>query len=267
MSRIIYGTGPVSELLRRRSRDIAALYVTPTRKARPGDPVAALVADARGRGVVVEERSREELDALAGDRRHQGAVAIAGEYQYAAIEDLIGDLMPAPDAPPELLVALDGVQDPHNLGAIVRSAYLLGAGGLVIPQDRAAGVTAAVTKASAGATEHLRIAQVKNLARALGELKRAGFWLVAVASAADARPIHDTIHDLGTSVSLCLVLGAEGTGIRRLVADSCDFRAEIPMAAAGVGSFNVSVAAAIALYEVARQRRLRSSRDSDPAAP
>jgi 23S rRNA (guanosine2251-2'-O)-methyltransferase len=248
--RVIYGVGPVRELLVRKARDIVVLYVRETRGKR--DAVDDIARDARGRGVAVEERARGELDVLAGDSHHQGVVAVAGEYPYVAIEDIVSTACGG--AEPALLVALDSVQDPHNLGAIVRSAYVLGAQGVIVPRDRAAGVTAAVTKASAGATEHMAIAQVTNLVRALEELKEAGVWLAAVTAGAGAQPI----HELDASVPLCLVLGAEGTGIRALVSRTCDFHVDIPMAGAGVGSLNVSVAAGIALYEISRQRRLRS---------
>lgn len=248
----MYGIGPVEELVARRAREIMALYVNPARK-HAGDPVAALAAEARRQGVRVETRTREELDGMLADDRarsgrmpaHQGVIAVVGgAFEYAVLEDLL------PAEGPALIVALDSVQDPHNLGAIVRSAHLLGAHGLVIPKDRAAQVTAVVTKVSAGATEHLRIAQVTNLARALDDLKEAGLWLAGLAAGPEARPV----HELDGTMPLGLVLGAEGTGIRPLVAKQCDFLVEIPMIGQGVGSFNVSVAAGIALYEVARQR-------------
>lgn len=251
MSRLIYGLGPVRELVARAPRDIVILYVRETRGKR--DAVDDLVRDARGRGITVEQRMRTELDALAGDRHHQGVVAVAGEYPYVAIEDIVAALEGR--AEPALLVALDSVQDPHNFGAIVRSAYMLGAHGVIVPRDRAAGVTPVVTKASAGATEHMAIAQVTNLVRALEILKQAGVWLAAVAAGPGAR----AIDELDAGIPLCLVLGAEGRGIRNLVARTCDFHVEIPMAGVGVGSLNVSVAAGIALYEIVRQRRAHSA--------
>jgi 23S rRNA (guanosine2251-2'-O)-methyltransferase len=160
-----------------------------------------------------------------------------------------------PDAGPALLVALDGVEDPRNLGAILRSAYLLGADGVIIPEHRAAQVTALVAKASAGASELVPIAQVGNLVRALDELRELGLWRVAVAATPEAQPI----ESIDATLPLCLVMGAEGSGVRPLVAKNCDFHAVIPMAEdrAGIGSFNVSVAASLALYEVRRQRRSR----------
>jgi 23S rRNA (guanosine2251-2'-O)-methyltransferase len=241
MSRVVYGAGPVGELVGSRAREIAVLYAS-GRRAKD-----EVVKRARGRGVDVEVVADGELDQLAGTgARHQGLVAVVGDFEYADLDALVGD----GGTRPPLVVALDGVQDPRNLGAIVRSAYLLGADGVVIPRDRAAGVTAVATKASAGATELLPVAQVTNLARALGELKEAGLWLTAVAAGDEARPIGE-IDLTGPS---CLVLGGEGSGIRKRVAGMCDHAAVIPMAGAGVGSFNVAVAASIALYEVSRQR-------------
>jgi 23S rRNA (guanosine2251-2'-O)-methyltransferase len=256
--RLVYGIGPVEELVSRRAREIIVLYVNPARQAREraGDAVATIAAEARRRGVTVETRTRDELDAMLASERsdagrppaHQGVVAVVGAFSYAALEDLIANA-PAP----ALIVALDSVQDPHNLGAIVRSAYVLGAHGVIIPEHRAAAITPVVTKASAGATELLPIAQVKNVVRALEELKEAGVWTCAVAAVPGARPI----AELDLTGPMALVLGAEGEGVRPLVAKTCDLHALIPMAAAGVGSLNVSVAAGVALYEVARQRSLK----------
>ncbi len=243
MSRIVYGIGPVRELLRARPRSISILYVGDAREAEE------VGRDARGRGVPVEARERGALDQLAGaGARHQGVVAIAGEYAYADVDDLIERARTAGQEP--LLVALDGVQDPHNLGAIARSAHLLGAHGLLVPRDRAAEVTPAVVKVSAGATEHIGIVQVTNLARALDDLKQAGLWLAAVAAGEGAVPI----WEWDATGPVCIVLGAEGKGIRPLVARACDHKVVIPMTGAGVGSLNVSVAAGVALYEIHRQR-------------
>lgn len=264
--RLIYGVGPVRELVHRRSRDIVIIYVNPARHARQSDPVAELAKEARGRGVAVETRSREELDALSrralkgqgGRLNHQGVVALVGEFVYADLDDLMGaaDVLQGDGAAIPLWVALDSIQDPHNLGAIVRSAYVLGASAVLIPDNRAAHVTPVVTKAAAGATELLPIVRVTNLARALTRLKEGGIWLAALAASEDAAT--QSIDELDATLPLCLVIGAEGTGIRRLVAQTCDFQVQIPMAERGVGSLNASVAAGIALYEVARQRRLKA---------
>ena len=251
MTRVVFGIGPVRELIRaRRGKGVAVLWVSRARAKRGADPLADLVAEAERLGVTVEPRDPAELDEAAGPGAvHQGVVAVAGAFGYAALEDIAAAAREA--GPRGLVVALDGVTDPHNLGAIARSAYLFGAAGLVVPRDRAAEVTAVAVKASAGATEHLPIAQVTNLARALGELKEAGLWTAALAAGPGATPIWQL--DAG-GTPLCLVLGAEGSGIRPLVERQCDFRVAIPMRGTAVGSLNVSVAAGVALYEIARQR-------------
>ncbi|HTE55444.1 MAG TPA: 23S rRNA (guanosine(2251)-2'-O)-methyltransferase RlmB [Kofleriaceae bacterium] len=260
--RIVFGVGPVRELLRSSRTDVSGVWLSRSRaeqgdrRADGRDPLAELVDLAERRGIETSRHDPAELDAIAGPgAHHQGVVAIAGTYRYAEIEDLI-DLSAAAGSN-GLLVALDGVTDPHNLGAIARSAHVLGAQGLIMPRDRAAAVSPAVTKASAGATEHLAMAQVTNLARALGQLKEAGLWTAAL----DAGPRSRPLAELDASVPLCLVVGAEGRGIRPLVARSCDFQLEIPMRGSAVGSLNVSVAAGIALYEVARQRGARTPED------
>jgi len=292
--RIVFGIGPVRELLRATRPEVSALWLSRGRSERgdrraardpgprdpgprdpvprdpgPRDPIVELTDLARRRGIAIELRDTAELDALAGaGANHQGVVAVAGAYRYAELEEL-AELAGKAGAR-GLLVALDGVTDPHNLGACLRSAdalgahavivpkdravglnaTVLGAQGLIIPRDRAAAVTPVVTKASAGAIEHLPTAQVTNLSRALEQLKQAGLWTAALAAGPGARPL----WQLDAASPLCLVLGAEGSGIRPLVARSCDFQLEIPMSAGGVGSLNVSVAAGIALYEIARQR-------------
>ncbi len=247
-ARRVHGVGPVRELVRARPRSIRVLFVAAERAdARGKDPVAELVAAAAAAGVAIERRTLRGLDALCEPgSRHQGVVAVTGELAYASLDDLVA----AAGGAPPLVVVLDGVQDPHNLGAIVRSAHVLGAHGVVIPEHRAAAVTPAVTKASAGATELVAIARVPNVVRALEELKAAGLWSCAVAAAPGARPI----AQLDLRGPLAVVLGAEGSGVRPLVARTCDLHAVIPMAGDGVGSLNVSVAAGIALYEIARQR-------------
>jgi 23S rRNA (guanosine2251-2'-O)-methyltransferase len=247
--RLVFGAGPVRELILRRPAAVRAVWVDPHRAGRAAsDPVAAIVLAARAAGIRVEDRDRAALDRAAGEGgRHQGVIAWLGAYAYAELEELLGG---GAGGEPALVVALDGVEDPRNFGAILRSAYLLGAGGVIIPEHRAAQVTPVVAKASAGASELLPIAQVGNLVRALEQLRELGLWRVAVHDAPGAQPI-ETIDG---ALPLCLVLGAEGTGVRPLVARSCDFHAVIPMARAAVGSFNVSVAASLALYEVRRQR-------------
>jgi 23S rRNA (guanosine2251-2'-O)-methyltransferase len=247
--RHVYGVGPVRELLRARPGAIKAIHVEARRAERADDPVAELGRLARAAGVMFATKPREVLDRMVGpDARHQGVVAEVGAMEYVGPDDLVAAA--AARGEPALVVALDGVEDPRNLGAVLRSAYLLGAHGVIIPADRSAAVTPVVTKASAGASELIAIAQVGNLARALDDLKQLGMWNVAI----HATPAAVPIASLDLSGPTCLVLGAEGRGVRALVARQCDFHGLIPMTQSGVGSFNVSVAAAIALYEVRRQR-------------
>lgn len=243
--RVVYGLGPVNELIESRAGEIDCLFVSEKRLSKSGDSVAKLAAEAKNRSLRWTAVGHAELDRLAKGGNHQGAVAITGEFAYAEFHEMVEAA-----SAPGLFVALDGVTDPHNLGAIVRSALLLGADGLIIPKDRAAKVNALVTKTSAGASEHLPIAQVTNLVRALEDLKEEGYWSAGLASG----PKAVALQDLDASMPLVLVMGSEGRGIRPLVAKSCDFHVEIPMAATAVGSFNVSVATAISLYEIARQR-------------
>jgi len=247
--RLVYGVGPVRELVTARPQAITVLYLARERaEARGKDPVATLADVARAAGVNVELKPLRELDRLAPvGARHQGAVAVTGAFTYAELDSLIGR---APAGTSPLVVVLDGVQDPHNLGAIIRSAYLFGACGIVIPEHRATEVTSTATKSSAGATELIAIARVQNLVRALEQLKEQGLWACAVASADNAKPI----ATLDLTGPLALVVGAEGEGVRTLVSRTCDLHAEIPMLGAGVGSLNASVAAGVALYEVSRQR-------------
>ncbi len=179
-------------------------------------------------------------------------VAISGEYPYASVEQILAISHKAKR--PALVLVLDGVTDPQNLGAIVRSAHVLGADGVIVPRDRAVGITATAVKASAGATEHTPIAQVTNLARTLEELKEAGLW-IAAAVAAGGDPPWKTDFKGPTA----LVLGAEGKGIRPLVLRGCDLLVQVPMLG-HVASLNVGAAAAALLYEVIRQRSIAASK-------
>lgn len=187
------------------------------------------------------EVSGEELERLCGSPDHQGAVAEVDPYRYAKAESLL-------EAQGGLLVALDQVQDPRNLGAICRSAEFAGAAGVVLPERRSAEVTATVCKASAGAVEHLRLARVRNLADWLAEAKTAGFWIWGADAGASSAP-----WEADLSGPTVLVLGAEGKGIRPRVAAACDGLVALP-AAGRVGSLNVSAAAAALLFEAIRQR-------------
>jgi 23S rRNA (guanosine2251-2'-O)-methyltransferase len=244
MSRIVYGANPVRELVTARPKDVTVVYLLTGDTGPAIKQVKQLASD---RGVTVEERERGELDALTGAGAvHQGVVAITGEFAYAELEDVLDELEERQVAP--LLVVLDSVQDPRNLGAIIRSAHVLGAHAVVIARDRAAGITPVAVKSSAGATEHLPIAQVTNIAQTLGLLKERGVWTVGAVARQAPPP-----WKVDLKGPIALVLGAEGKGLRPLVDKTCDLHVEIPMTGK-VASLNVSVAAGVLLYEASRQR-------------
>jgi 23S rRNA (guanosine2251-2'-O)-methyltransferase len=244
--RLVFGINPVRELVTVRAATIAVVYVA---AGDTGPALAQLRATLAQKRVPVEERERADLDALVGDAaaRHQGVVAVAGEFQYAELDVVMKKLLGR--ARPALFVVLDGVQDPHNLGAIVRSACVFGADAVIVAKDRAAPVTPVVVKASAGATEHLPIVRVTNLVRAIEALKDANVW--SVAAVADASAPAPWAMDL--SGPIALVLGAEGHGLRPLVEKTCDLKTRIPMPGQPL-SLNVSVAAGALLFEALRQR-------------
>jgi 23S rRNA (guanosine2251-2'-O)-methyltransferase len=242
--RVVYGMNPVRELLRGAAEGLSELWLAEggTRGAAFGE----LERTARERGAKVHAAPRAKLDRLAGTDRHQGIVAVVADFRYAELPALLARAADA-GAPP-LLVVLDGVEDPHNLGAIIRSAHALGGHGVVIPRDRAVGVTPVVAKTSAGAIERCPVARVVNVAQALEQLKEAGVWSVALVQDAE-RPL----SSLDLAGATALVLGSEGEGLRPLVRRTCDFEARIPMPG-DLESLSVSASAAIAMYEASRQR-------------
>ena len=243
-ARYVYGVNPVLEALRARPEQVERVYMAEGQV--PARASAEILSRARDAGLRVEKVVRERLASMADGGVHQGVVAEMREYAYAELGDLLESAQ-ASDRPP-LLVALDGIQDPHNLGAIIRSSHALGAHGVVIPKDRAAQITGAVAKASAGAVEHTQVARVTNLSRALEEMKEAGLWSVAADPDGD-----QDLWNARLDGPLVLVVGAEGPGLREGVLKHCDFRVRIPMAGQ-VASLNASVSAGLMLYEVARQR-------------
>jgi len=231
---LVYGTNAVRELL---ASDVPVARLSLER----GPRVEALGRLAAARGVSVEVVERAVLDRLAGSPHHQGAVAVAAAFRYAALEDVLA-------AECTSALVLDEVQDPRNLGAILRTARAFGVGGVVLARDRSAGVTPVVVSASAGLVFGLRIAQVPNLVRAMEALKTAGFWLVGLAPR-DGTPI----DRFEAPSRPALVAGGEGEGLRALVARTCDFTVTIPMVA-GVESLNVSVAVGVALHAIVGRR-------------
>ncbi|MGZ3427699.1 MAG: 23S rRNA (guanosine(2251)-2'-O)-methyltransferase RlmB [Polyangia bacterium] len=242
MARVVYGVHPVREALR--SGKVQALFVA---EGETGPALKEIFDAARTANVQPIPHLRSQLDALAHGGVHQGALAVVGEYNYAQLDELIQ--IGQREGKPALLLVLDSVQDPQNFGALVRTAHVAGVHGVVIPKDRAVGVTPSVVKTAAGATEHVRIATVVNIARALEELKAANVWIAgAVAAGGSQAP-----WEIDFTVPIALVLGAEGKGIRPLVLRGCDLLVKIPMFGK-VASLNVGAAGAMLLYEVVRQR-------------
>lgn len=245
--RRVYGRHPVTALLETRPESVQRLLVADAGRAGP------LVSLARRSGIRVESAPPAKLSELAGASQHQGLVAEADEFPYADIEDVLGGSS-------ALVLVLDSIQDPHNFGALIRSAECLGATGVVVAQDRAAGVTGVVAKASAGAVERIPVARVVNIARALERLKELGVWVTGLAGEAgpgEAEP--EDLADVDFTGPSALVVGAEGEGLRPLVRRGCDRIGRIPMTGR-TGSLNASVAGALALYEAASQRRRNAAK-------
>ncbi len=241
--RIVFGVRPVEELCRARPREVSVVYLAEGTRSPETERVVQV---AKERGVSVEIRPRRLIAELAKDGVHQGLVAITGRFRYASLEDLLNAARLADEAP--LLVLLDGITDPHNLGAIVRSAEVLGAHGVVIPSRNSASVTPGAVKASAGATERVPIAEVGNLLKSIDTLREAGVRVLGAGAGEGER-----LAALDLTVATALVVGAEGRGMREAVARRCDALFHIPQRGV-VSSLNASVAAAVALYEAARQR-------------
>jgi 23S rRNA (guanosine2251-2'-O)-methyltransferase len=246
--RFVYGVNPVLELLRANPDRIDRLFAL---KGLSTSVAGELFSRANTAGVRVEMLDRERLSRLAPQGVHQGLVAEVRHFDYLELHQLI--TIAKKSARPPLYVVLDGLQDPHNFGAIVRSAHALGAHGVVVPTDRAVGVTGTVAKASAGAIEHTPIARVVNISRALEDLKESGAWVVAADPNGDR-----TLWQAQLDGPLVIVVGAEGGGVRPGVLSHCDFRVQIPMLGQ-VASLNASVSAAVLLAEVARQRSTRQA--------
>jgi 23S rRNA (guanosine2251-2'-O)-methyltransferase len=245
---ILYGLHPVEEALRSGNRRFDHVCVA---RERQDERLKKIIDGCRERGVRVRSESREQLTLLARNPGHQGVVAFVCERATLDIEDLLGpDGATAGTAP--LLLALDGVEDPQNLGALLRSADGAGVNGVLLTERRSAPLSAVALKASAGAAEHVRIARVVNLVRAIEQVKAAGIWCVGL----DERGSTDyTDYDFNSPC--LLVLGREGAGLHDLVRRTCDHLLRIPMAGK-VASLNVSAAGAVVLFEAYRQRRLRA---------
>jgi 23S rRNA (guanosine2251-2'-O)-methyltransferase len=246
---ILYGINTVTEALRARGRAFEWVGVA---KERHDIRLQRVIEECRKIGVPVRVLPRVELDRMAGNAGHQGLVAVTSAKQYSDLDDLVA----ARRGEHSLIVVLDGVEDPHNLGAILRTADAAGADGVVIPERRAAGVTGTVAKTSAGASEHLPVAKVTNVSRALEELKSKELWIVGL----DERGAQ-TYDSVDYKMHCAIVLGAEGKGLHDLVRKHCDLVVSVPMLGK-VASLNVSVAAGVVLFEVVRQRRQAASKQA-----
>lgn len=238
---VVIGRNAVRELLAD-GRDVDKIYIT------SGDregSINLLLGIAGERGIPIFECDRAKLDSIARGGRHQGIIAIAAEHNYATVDEILAYAESRGEPP--FVVICDGIEDPHNLGAIIRSAECAGAHGVIIPKRRAVGLTSTVAKSSAGALLHQRIAKVTNLATTVDELKERGLWIYGADMDGEA------YYKTDMKGAVALVLGSEGFGISRLVKEKCDFIVSIPLYGR-VNSLNVSCAAAVILTEIARQR-------------
>lgn len=207
-------------------------------------PVKSILREAKKTDTIINFVDKERLDRLANSGHHQGVVAQAAAYEYAEVEDILNAAKEKGEAP--FIFILDEIEDPHNLGAIIRTANLCGAHGVIIPKRRAVGLTATVAKTSAGAVNYTPVAKVTNIAKTIEELKKEGMWFVC------ADMDGQTMYDLNLTGPIGLVIGNEGAGVSRLVKEKCDFTASIPMKG-DIDSLNASVAAGVLAYEIVRQ--------------
>lgn len=242
---IIYGKNPVLEMLSNPSSQIEELYVA--RDDKKSD-TAEIIKSAKGRGVKTTTLSKEDLSHMCQTTSHQGIAARVKDFEYTELSDTIYKARHKGEQ--ILLLILDHLEDPQNLGAIIRTADVLGAHGVVIPKDRAASVTAAVVKASAGAVNHMAVSRVVNISTVIRDLKKEGVWIVGADSSIE-KSVYD--EDL-SNLDIALVIGNEGKGLAQKIKSECDFLVSIPQSGK-VSSLNASVAAGILVYEIMRQRR------------
>jgi 23S rRNA (guanosine2251-2'-O)-methyltransferase len=249
MTDFLYGFHPVREGLRGRRQPLELFVVDGAVNER----VQKLLELAAERGVPVRRRQKADLDRLAGQPHHQGVVLSIEPFTYCALEELLDNWRNA--GGPGFFLLLDGITDPHNLGAILRNADAAGCHGVIVPKDRSCPITAVVDKSSAGAVEHLPICQVTNLARAIEQLKSAGIWVYGLSGDAAVKPLYAE----ALTGDIALVIGSEGEGLRQLTQKLCDGLLRIPMGGQ-VASLNAASASAVALFEVVRQRLVGSGK-------
>ena len=243
-SKILIGRNPVMEALRA-GRDIDRLIVGPGNEG----SIKKIIAMAKDKHVAIQYQDKSALDRMAEGGNHQGVIAFVSTYVYKEIDDMLKLAESKGEDP--FLVILDGLEDPHNLGAIIRSADGAGAHGVIIPKRRSVSVTDVVAKTSAGAIEFMPVARVTNLSRTIDDLKEKGFWIAACDMG------EHMYYEADLTGPIAVVIGSEGFGISRLVEEKCDFIVSMPMKG-GVNSLNASNAAAILLYEVCRQRDIKA---------
>lgn len=239
----IEGRNAVTEAFRS-GRTVDKLYVL---DGCQDGPVLTIKREAAKQGTLIKYVTRERLDQLSGTGKHQGVVAVAAAYEYASVEEILKAAQERQEPP--FVILLDNIEDPHNLGAIIRTANLAGAHGVIIPKNRAVGLTATVAKTSAGALNYTLVAKVTNLAKTIEELKKEGLWFVCADMGGT------TMYDLNLKGPIGLVIGSEGEGVGRLVKEKCDMTAAVPMKG-NIDSLNASVAAGVLAYEIVRQRGL-----------
>lgn len=208
-------------------------------------PVRSIIREAKKHDTIINYVEKERLDQISETGKHQGVIAYAAAYEYAEVEDILK--IAEEKGEPPFIILLDNIEDPHNLGAIIRTANLAGAHGIIIPRRRAVGLTATVAKTSAGALNYTPVAKVTNLTKTIEELKEKGLWFVC------ADMSGEVMYKLDLKGAIGLVIGSEGEGVSRLVKEKCDFTASIPMKG-DIDSLNASVAAGVLAYEIVRQR-------------
>lgn len=239
---VIEGRNAVIEALRA-GRPIDKIYIA---KGETDASLGHIASKARQAGTVVVEADRRKLDSMSVTHAHQGVIALASVKSYVAIEDIL-KLAQDRNEPP-LIIVCDEITDSHNLGAIIRSAECMGAHGIIIPKRRSVGITAIVSKTSAGAVEYMAVARVANISAALGELKKAGVWVYGADAEGESQ-----LWQTDLTGPAALVIGSEGEGLSRLVLDNCDFKVRIPMVGK-ISSLNAAVSASVIMYEALRQR-------------
>ena len=238
------GRNAVLEVLKS-GRDIEKIIV---QKGNVEGTIRRIAGMAKERGIVVQEAARQKLDEMSQTKNHQGAIAIVSEHEYAEVDDILRSAAEKGEKP--FIIILDNITDPHNLGAVIRTAECAGAHGVIIPKRRSVGLTAVVGKTSAGALEYMPVARVTNIARTIEELKKQGVWVAC------ADMDGEDYYDASLDGAIALVIGSEGEGVSRLVKEKCDFTVSIPMYGK-ISSLNASVAGALLMYEVVRQRNYK----------